>query len=273
MKVAVLGARGFIGSYLCTHLWTMNYEVLPVTRETLDLTNFYQVETWLSNIQPDVVVNAAISGGGQTVTDVNYHDLQNNLAVFLNFYNSNLDFRYINIGSGAEFDKSKNLDNVYEGDLKYCQPQDTYGYSKNLISRIIASEKKSNFLTLRLFGCFGKTEPSFRLFPRFLTGNLDYLSDRYFDYISIQDFAQIVEYYCRGFELDYNDINCVYNSKYKLSDILAKLKFFRQLDIPIYTDGRAHLNYTGSSMRLDYECKKTNFPRLQGLEKGLELYE
>lgn len=273
MKVAVLGARGFIGSYLCTYLWTRNYEVLPVVRQTVDLTNYHQVETWLSINRPDVVINAAISGGGRTVSEVNHNDLRDNLAIFFNFYNSSFNFRYINIGSGAEFDKSTNLDRVSEESIHYCQPKDTYGYSKNLISRTIANAKHLNFMTLRLFGCFGKNEPSFRLFPRFLAGTIDSIEDRYFDYISIQDFSEIVEYYCRGYDLDHNDINCVYTDKLKLSDILAKLKLYQQLDIPIYTDGRNHFNYTGSSMRLELESKKTNFPLLQGLQKGLQQYE
>lgn len=273
MKIAVLGARGFIGSYLCTYLCTMKHQVLPVVRETVDLTDFYQVKTWLADNKPDVVVNAAISGGGPSVENINYTELRDNLAIFFNFYNSEFKFKYINIGSGAEFDKSTSLDSVHEIAIYHCHPLDTYGYSKNLISRTIASANKPNFITLRLFGCFGKNESSFRLFPRFLSGNLNYISDKYFDYISVQDFSQIVEFYCRNNDSDFNDINCVYPEKLKLSAILAKLKSYKQLDIPIYTDGRIHCNYTGSSQRLEYELKKSNFPRLQGLDKGLELYE
>jgi dTDP-4-dehydrorhamnose reductase len=47
MKIAVLGANGFIGSYLCTYLWTRNHEVLPITRKDLDLTDKDIVSVWL----------------------------------------------------------------------------------------------------------------------------------------------------------------------------------------------------------------------------------
>lgn len=271
MKIAVLGARGFIGSYLCTYLWTMNYEVLPVTRDTINLLDYSEVDHWLSINDPDVVINAAISGGGLTVNDQNYDDLQNNLAIFFNFYNSFKSFRYINIGSGAEFDKSKTIDKVYEPTVVYCRPKDTYGFSKNIISRCIIQKK--NFITLRLFGCFGKREPEFRLFKKFLAGEIKSLQDRYFDYFSLEDFAKVVEYFCRTTEISFNDVNCVYSEKFKLSQILAKLKKYHNLDIPIYTDGQIHPNYTGSSICLDTLIKRPDFPKLEGLEQGLEKYE
>lgn len=270
MKVAVLGARGFIGSYLCTYLRAMNYEVLPVLRETLDLTNYSEVDKWLTQHTPDVVINAAIVGGGTKVQDRNYEDFKNNLAVFFNFYHSIKSFRYINIGSGAEFDKSKSLDNVQESMILQQCPADTYGLSKNIISRYVL--QKPQFMTLRLFGCFANTEPSFRLFKKFLSGQINWLQDRYFDYFSLADFAKVVEYFCRV-ESDIKDLNCVYQEKYKLSEILSKLKNYRNLAIPIYTDGQLHHSYTGSSSLLDSLQKQQEFPRLEGIEKGLKKYE
>lgn len=272
MKVAVLGARGFIGSYLCTYLWTMNYEVLPVVRETVDLTDYTAVDQWLETHKPDVVINAAISGGGVNVDAKNFSDLENNLTVFFNFFNSYKSFRYINIGSGAEFDKSKDIYLAYEPSIVYCKPKDTYGLSKNIISRCVT--KRNDFLTLRLFGCFSKNEPEFRLFKKFLSGQFTALQDRYFDYFSLEDFAKVVEYFCRSdIEISFKDINCVYKKKYKLSEILSKLKKIKNLDIPIYTDGITHYHYTGSSLCLDTLRERQDFPKLEGLEKGLEKYE
>lgn len=272
MKVAVLGARGFIGTYLCTYLWTMNYDVLPVVRETVDLADYTAVDQWLETHKPDIVVNAAISGGGVNVDEKNFSDLENNLTVFFNFFNSYKSFRYINIGSGAEFDKSKDIYLAYEPSIVYCKPKDTYGLSKNIISRCVT--KRNDFLTLRLFGCFHKNEPEFRLFKKFLSGQFTVLQDRYFDYFSLEDFVKVVEYFCRpNTEISLKDINCVYSEKYKLSEILSKLKKIKNLDIPIYTDGVTHYHYTGSSMCLDTLRERQDFPKLAGLEKGLEKYE
>ena len=77
MKIAVLGARGFLGSYLCNYLADKNYEVIPVTRDTVNLNDYWAVDQWLCQYQPDVVVNCAINGGGIKVNDINYINVQN----------------------------------------------------------------------------------------------------------------------------------------------------------------------------------------------------
>ena len=122
---------------------------------------------------------------------------------------------------------------------------------------------KSNFYTLRLFGCFDRSEPNIRLFKRFLADKQLPIDDKYFDFISASDFAKIVEYYC-----DYNvlpkDINCVYTQKKMLSDILQILAPDTIIN-KVSTGGRA---YTGSGVKLSQLSID-----LDGLEKGIKSYE
>lgn len=272
MKIAILGSKGFIGSYLQSHFWSSKYKVIPVTRDTLDLLDYSQVQFWLLKNRPDVVINCAISGGGTTVNEINFQDAQQNITVFFNFFNSAQSFRYINIGSGAEFDKSMSINEASEFDIFYRLPKDSYGYSKNIISRAI--RKRDNFYTLRLFGCFGSTEPAIRLFKKFLSHRIDYINDRYFDYFSVWDFAKVVEYYCNASDVKLiKDINCVYPKKLLLSEILSKLNKVKNIDLPIYTDGTVYNSYTGSTLNLLRLCNTKDFPVLDGLEKGLEVYE
>jgi dTDP-4-dehydrorhamnose reductase len=271
MKIAILGANGFIGSYLCTYLWARNHEVIPITRKNLDLTDADAVRTWLEKNSPDVVINAAIAGGGLTVNDINYADVQNNLVVFFNFYNSSVPLRYINIGSGAEFDRQRDIKLAHEYEIQNVCPKDSYGFSKNIIARTIL--KKSNFYTLRLFGCFHSSEPNIRLFKRFLSGQVTSIQNKWFDYFSLSDFAKVVDYYCTTESELPADVNCVYNEKYMLNEILGKLNYIKQLDIPIYTDALTHFSYTGSSKLLSMLRERAEFPQLEGLEKGLEQYE
>ena len=271
MKIAILGANGFIGSYLCTYFWTKNYTVLPITRKTLDLTKFVDVIAWIAKERPDVIINSAISGGGLTVNDVNYSDAHSNLSIFFNFFNSHLHFRYINIGSGAEFDRTKSIDNVHEAHIKATNPKDSYGFSKNLISRSVLN--KDNFYTLRLFGCFGSNEPDIRLFKKFLAGKITLLQDKYFDYFSLKDFANVVEYYCVSPELELiKDVNCVYKDKLRLSQILSRLSQIKKIDMPVKTDGKLYNSYTGSCIEIEKLKKQKGFPLLEGLDKGLENY-
>ena len=254
MKVAVLGSSGFLGSYISHNL--KECVVYPVTRQTLDLTNSDQVRQWLKDRRPDVIVNCATAGGKTKMGDVNLAELQNNLSVFLSFYNnSDLVPKFINVGSGSEFDVSKNIELAEESDIVNVVPAETYGYSKNIISRLVL--EKENFYTLRLFGCFDRSEPEFRLFKKVIRSEVTAISDRYFDYFSANDFVKVLGYYINNQDLP-KDINCVYQNKYLLSQILDKLK--KEVQVKDINPN----NYTGNGEKLAaLEIK------LDGLDKGI----
>lgn len=258
MKVAVLGANGFLGQCILRDL--KKYTLIPVTRKDLDLTNFEQVKSWLLENKPDVIINSAIAGGSKTgLSQQEFADVQNNLSIFMNFYNnSNIFSKFINIGSGAEFDLSTNIDQAREETVIRSNPKDSYGYSKNLISRLVL--EKDNFYTLRLFGCFDNSEPEYRLFKKFLNNSQFCLTDRQFDYISATDFCRILSHYIDHDNLP-KDINCVYQNKLWLSDILAK--FNKEFTII----GNNNLNYTGNGEKLN----SLNLS-LDGLELGIKEY-
>jgi len=263
MKIAILGAKGFIGSYLCRHFAKTDHTVIPVTRNTVDLSNYWAVDKWLRETDPDVVVNCAISGGGAKVNDINYTDVQRDLQIFLNFYNSSHSFRYINVGSGAEFDRRTSITNVTEDELLGFCPVESYGFTKNTIARMVLN--RDNFYTLRLFGCFDSSEPDIRLFKQLKQKSEVTIQNKYFDYISAKDFSTIVEYYC-GEGIKFKDVNCVYNQKRLLSE---------QVDLFILYHGGKMINassdglhYTAYGGRLE----SLNLP-LAGLEAGIKEYE
>lgn len=259
MKVAVLGAGGFVGNIIVNYLQSKNYEVLPVTRRELNLTDYSAVQTWLATNKPYAVINCATAGGKQRMGDARLDDVQNNLTVFLNFYNNSQYFaKFINVGSGAEFDHSSNVDCAKETDILTVFPKDGYSYSKNIIARLVL--EKENFYTLRLFGCFDRTDPDFRLFKRFLNNEPLGLVDRQFDFFSAQDFCRVLTYYLNT-EAEHRDINCVYETKLYLSEILNK---FKPVEIAKTTDK----NYTGDGSRL----AKLGIP-LIGLDESIKDYK
>lgn len=258
MKVAVLGSNGFLGQCIIKYL--KNHELIPVTRKDVNLIDFNQVRSWLESRRPDVIVNCAISGGSKTgLSQQELADIQNNLSIFMNFYNCSDQFsKFINIGSGAEFDLTTNIDQAREEDILASNPIDSYGYSKNIISRLVL--EKENFYTLRLFGCFDILEPEFRLFKKFLGTEHFSLIDRQFDYISAEDFCRILSYYIDHTNVP-KDINCVYLDKRQLSDIL--IKFNKEFNIV-----KNGLSYTGNGEKLSLlEIS------LEGLDKGLRDYQ
>lgn len=264
MKVAVLGARGFIGSYIVENL--RNHLVIPVTRDTLDLTDFQKVREWLMIATPDVIINCATSGGKQTLGEVNYSDVQNNLAIFLNFYNNRRLFqKFINVGSGAEFDRDNNLDEVSEDSLTAVVPVESYGYSKNIIARMCLGVPE--FYTLRLFGCFDASEPEFRLLKRFRTNPELEIQDRQFDFISLSDFIKVIDHVIKN-SVRHQDINCVYDKKIRLSEFLTLYCQVNGLVPAFKVTGYNKNNYTGDSSKLQSLGIK-----LDGLVKGLMEYE
>lgn len=263
MKIAVIGSNGFLGRYLTKSL-SLKYTVLPVTRQTVDISNYAAVQIWLQEHKPDVVVNCAISGGGPAVDEINYSHVQHDLAVFLNFYNSNYVMKYINIGSGAEFDRRTDINCAKEDDIVVAKPLESYSFVKNTIARLCRN--RMNFYTLRLFGCFDSSEPDFRLLKKFKEDSKIEIQDRYFDYISLRDFATVVDYYIR--EAGPQDINCVYADKLLLSEQLKKFAKYHVPDSTISCKLELGRSYTGNGDKL----QQLNL-NLAGLEESLRLYE
>lgn len=251
MRVIVLGGNGFLGSYLKNNL---KHDVYSVTRKELDITNLDQVKYFLrynsGRDKFDAIINCAIVGGSFD----NRLGLKENLSVFMNFFEcSHLFGKYINIGSGAEFDKSKDITNAREEQIFTSSPKDDYGYVKNIISRLCY--QKSNFYTLRLFGCYDSTENKERLFKKLQANKLELVKDKFFDYISARDFCKIVDFYLLSKQNLPKDINCVYSEKYKLSQLISMFQKEKNIksDVKIINDNLdvPPDNYTGCSSKLE----------------------
>ena len=107
-KILILGAGGFIGSYIAPRL-TKNNIVMSITKPGIDVTDAAAVRNILELSQPDFVINCLTFGGNENVNSNDPSIVAKNLAMYYNFKsNSNLFGRYINIGSGVEKDYSNN---------------------------------------------------------------------------------------------------------------------------------------------------------------------
>lgn len=261
MNVCILGANGYLGSYLTNNL--VDYNIIPVTRDTHDIFSYSKVKDFLKTNKIDVIINCAFHGGSVKDTDIKI-----NLETFLNFYNNSYLFdHYINIGSGAELfgtDKPRKEEHL----TNFCDLYgDDYAFTKNIISRMCL--EKDNFTTLRLFGCFDRTEPDYRLFKKLLNKEVHWLDNILFDYISAKDFTSIVKLYIENKNKYFKDLNCVYNSKYNLQNIVEY--FFKVNNIKKYNfrvcNNKSSFNYIGDGSKLH------SLPiELEGLWEGLKNY-
>ena len=261
MKIAVLGARGFVGSSIASHL-LHNHHVTPVTRDTLDMLDPTAVKEFLRTNKFDVVVNcASMMTDNDSITDA-----RNNLGMFMNFYdNSEYYGKFINTGSGAEFDREYNLWKADESLIFRRMPKDSYGWGQNIKSRLCY--QKDNFYTIRIFNCFGRGEINTRIFPRFLSeGQIEISNDRYFDYFSVQDLCKVVDH-CIDNTWTVKDVNAVYEDKIKISQALELFCHVNGIEPNFTVVSTGGNNYTGSSEHL-YSLGI----KLDGLENGFREY-
>jgi GDP-L-fucose synthase len=265
MNVAVLGARGFVGSSLVEHL-VKQHIVYPITRNTLDLLDPMVVREYLEKNKFDAVINAA----AVMTNDKLLHDTRNNLGIYMNFYNnSSLFGKFINLASGAEYDRSKDINSITEDAIFRRMPLDSYGFGQNIKSRL--SYQKNNFYNLRIFNCFGSAEQPTRIFPKFVREQINPVfeiqNDRYFDYFSIQDLCKVVDSFIEN-DHTVKDVNCVYLEKLKISKVLEKFCNIKELKSNYVVVSTSNNNYCGSGEAL----YSLNIP-LDGLETGLKNYE
>lgn len=265
MRILITGANGFVGRNLAAAL--TDHEVTKLTRQTVDLTNKIAVEQFFENKHFDVVLHCAMVGGRRYISD-GPEVLYKNLAMFYNLLEHQDKFdKLINFGSGAELDRTKNIDddNFYYKDQ---YPLDYYGMAKNIIARLIEDQDKC--FSIRVFNVFGADEES----ARFIRASIQrYISrepivihqDKLMDFFYIDDLVTLIKFYLNKSYIP-GEINAVYDKKYTLleiANIINNLSNYK-VDITVNEEGLSK-TYVGKSTRLDL----LKLP-LKGLEQGIK---
>lgn len=275
MKILITGCNGFLGKQLQLFYQNSKNTIIPTTRQQLDPSNFKNVKDFFSNNSVDVVIHTAVKGGKRLKED-DLSDFETNLKMFYNLEQFSEKFKImINFGSGAEFDRTKDISLAKESEVFTRLPRDYYGLSKNLISRTINFNKTNNIFNLRLFGCFGEFEEEQRFFKNSFNRirnkeKVLIYEDRFMDYFYADDVGNVVDFLIENQEdiID-NDFNLCYDKKYLLSEIGTIFSSIATNDLhlqnPHIFNGFADKNYTGNSEKLS----KLGI-NLIGLEKGIE---
>lgn len=271
-KILIIAENSFLAKQIKDYFFNSEYNLYFSTRKDFDLTSAEQTRTFFNDKYYDVVVNCAINGGIRGREDT-LQDFLNNIQMFKNLVDNRDGFgKLINFGSGAEFDRSLDIDSCLEEDIFLRNPKDYYGLSKNIITKEIY--KYDKFFNIRIFGCFGIHEKE----NRFLKANIkkalkgDSLvvhQDKFMDFISADDLCRILKFYFDNKnELLPKDLNAVYKKKYTLKQLaeVVKSHLNSESEILVQQEGLAS-SYTGSSERL------TGIDiNLSGLEKEVERF-
>jgi GDP-L-fucose synthase len=269
LNILITGTSGFIGKNLAAAL-EEEHNVTAINRQILDLTDRTAVNEFFKDKSFDVVLNCAVAGGSRINEDES-KVLWYNLAIFYNLlYNQDKFGKLINFGSGAELDRSDNI-NLVDSYYKDKYPLDYYGMSKNIIARLIENEAKC--FSFRIFNVFGSDELS----TRFIKANVQrYINkepiiihqDKLMDFFYIDDLITLVKFYINKSYIP-EEINAVYKDKYVLSEIAAIINNLSdyKVDVSIEQEGFSK-HYIGKSTRLDILPIKW-----KGLNQGIrEIY-
>jgi GDP-L-fucose synthase len=197
-KILVLGGSGFIGRNLVEYL-SKKYDVIAPSHKELELLDAEAVKLFFSRHNFDIVI-FAVNAGNYRVVDSSQEMLKKNLKIFFNVVANKKFFdRMIFFGSGAEYDRFRDLKNVKESEFGKCVPGDDYGFYKYVCSRYI--ENTDFIVNLRLFAVFGKYEDYANRFIsnimcRGILGlPLIVRRNRIMNYLYIDDLAKIVEFF------------------------------------------------------------------------------
>lgn len=222
-KIGILGCKGFLGSYLVKQLSkNENYHVVGVDRSHCDFQDSTESKVFLKYQKFDVIINCIKDKDHS----LNAPQSMNTINVFDNLWvNRHLGYRYINLGSGAEYDRTDPSQYVKEEriiKLDFMCPKDFYGASKRHMSMICYATP--NFYTIRIFGIFSPIHQQTELFKRIYNEEEFILNDKTFDYFSIDDFTQLVKYYIDAEKPKFKDINAINPSDaaVKLSELANK---------------------------------------------------
>lgn len=197
-NILITGSGGFIGQNIKTSLAESKYNLFYPRSYELNLLDKVAVKKFIKNNEINFIIHSASCGVNQASNNLTKNIVDENILMFKNLsMNLNDKIYMLNFGSGAEYDKTKNLNKIKEQDFSLYIPKDSYGYSKYVISKEI--EKLDNVVNLRLFGVYGKYEDytqrfiSQAIIKNLLKQPIDINQNVYFDYLYINDFNNIVQ--------------------------------------------------------------------------------
>lgn len=274
MNILLTGSGGFIGKNLKEYLKDKYTLFCPRSYE-LDLTNLDEVDKYFASHDIDLIIHCASVGGVRGVRDKN-STISENLAMLNNLIVSKKDnVRIILFGSGAMYDKSRNLHKVKESEIGKFLPYDLYGQSKLKIAEIV--KRRSDILCLNIFACYGYNEKSSR-FPSYAINQVingqDILINQnvVFDYLFVEDMQKIVSYFIENIS-ENKIINITPTDSISLLKIAELVKEVSGVDCKIEVKNPVMNNeYTGDNSILLHEISNLQFTSMKEGLKKLYLY-
>lgn len=271
MKILLTGSSGFMGTNTLPFL-KKNHNVYAPTRSELDVKNTTQVKNYLKQECFDVIIHFASPSPVRSGQFDKYETLfEDSLKIFMNFY-SMQDYygKMFYSGSGAEFDKTREISLVTESEIGQYIPNDAYGFSKYIINELANSSK--NIYNMRIFACYGPHEYDYKFITHAIhccmeNRPITIRQDCYFDYLYVDDYIKCLMYFIDKTP-NFHDYNVSSGKRIRLSSIaeIVRKEMRSPYPIEILSKGM-NLEYTSNNERI---VKETGIKEFLPLEKGIK---
>lgn len=270
-KVLLTGGTGFIGRNVKEYLRNV-CELYTPGRKELNLLDEGQVREYLQKESFDVVIHGANPNPVKNEADKQETMFEDSIRVFMNLYRAEDCYgRMYTLGSGAEYDKSRDICSIEETEWGRSIPYDSYGLAKFAINEII--EKSSKQCNLRIFACYGPTDHESKFITHAIRccmkgEDITIRQNCYFDYMHVSDLAKILEFFIYHEPL-HKAYNICSGTRFSLSEIAEKVIRQMKTDnkVVCLKDGW-NKEYTGSNKRLLKELGDYTF---LSLDEGIKI--
>lgn len=270
-KLLVTGGSGFIGSHILPIL-KKKYEIVAPTRQEMNLKDRKSVKNYFADEWFDAVIHLASPSPVKSVEYDSFDTLiKDCIILFTNLLSVESHYgKMIYSGSGAEFDKSRDIIHISEEQFGERIPTDDYGLAKYILTQM--ARHFHNCYNLRIFGCYGPGEYDYK----FIKHTINCIKDKkpitirqdcVFDYMYVDDYAKYIEYLIENKPL-FHDYNACAGIRMKLSEIASLVKQITGIDVPIIIEKDGlNFEYSGSNERFMKESKGAI--KLTSIEDGI----
>jgi nucleoside-diphosphate-sugar epimerase len=267
MKLLITGGNGFLARNLTPLFKQNNYDVLNPPHSELDILNKNSLYLYINKFCPDAILHFAIKGGKRLITDSFEEVYVKNIKMYENIESISDEIPLILVGSGAEFDRRFQINNIDESEIYNRWPIDPYGLSKNIISKRALKRNKTRII--RLFGCFNENEDNTRFIKTIILNTLNNKqiiieNNIMMDFFYLNDVFTILHHILNNNSP--NNMNLVYDEKLYLSDIVNITQGIINKEINVQIKSHGEIHYTGSCNNL-YSTQIKN--GLIGLRSGI----